>query len=148
MKLGWIGSGKSRIMNHVNRHYHPVDFFMGQAHPDEILKHFKRHEIDLICCTYNKILSGKLLEEYKGRIINFHPGTTRKGLGAIEKAVESDEYGGFTIHHLTEDVDEGPIIVQVKMLVNPTRTYGKRIYKYGCFAMGSVIKEFANGFGS
>lgn len=65
-------------------------------------------------------ISNDIIEEYPGRIINIHPallpdygGAGMYGMAVHEAVVENEEQeSGITIHHVTEDYDEGEIIFQ------------------------------------
>lgn len=77
--------------------------------------HFKKNDIDYCFCFGDHLLEGKLLVEYKNKIINFHPSILPHfpGRNAIDKAVESNNWLlGNTAHFINEGVDTGPVIMQ------------------------------------
>lgn len=76
----------------------------------------KEHNIDLIVLArYMQILTNEFIDQYPNKIINIHHSSLPAFAGA-------DPYGsafkrgvkfmGATAHYATEDLDEGPIIVQ------------------------------------
>lgn len=84
------------------------------------------------CFTFGKhILKGRILEKYKYRLINFHPGIIPDviGLNAIDTAIkEKKRYIGNTVHFIDEGVDSGPIIMQNQILAENFDKYGYDIF--------------------
>ncbi|MCK4538452.1 MAG: phosphoribosylglycinamide formyltransferase [Candidatus Krumholzibacteria bacterium] len=75
-----------------------------------------RHEIDLICLAgFMRIVKGKLLDRYAGRMMNIHPALlpSFKGLDAQEQAVDYGvKLSGCTVHFVDKGIDTGAIIIQ------------------------------------
>lgn len=81
----------------------------------EILKICLKHKIELVCLTYQRILSPFFLENFKIPIVNLHPAILPMfiGLNSMERAYKSDTlFHGSTIHYVTEELDMGPILSQ------------------------------------
>ncbi len=82
----------------------------------EIADRLRAAGVDLVVCAgFLKVLKAPLLEPFAGRIINIHPSLLPKhpGLRAWEQALAAgDSEAGCTVHHVTESVDEGPVIKQ------------------------------------
>lgn len=83
---------------------------------NKLLEVLKERDIDYCFSFGSHILSGKLLDEYKFKIINFHPAILPMfpGINAVDQAVS---YGnvlliGNTAHFIDSGVDTGPIIMQ------------------------------------
>lgn len=77
--------------------------------------HFRRCRIDYCFCFGDRILKGRLLNNYKNRIINFHPSILPAfpGRKAIDQAiVENTFLMGNTAHFIDEGMDTGPVIMQ------------------------------------
>ena len=75
------------------------------------------NNIDYMFSLGEHILSGKLLLNFKNRIINFHPAILPMfpGLNAIDQAMNSEKnvfLVGNTAHFVDEGVDTGKIIMQ------------------------------------
>ncbi len=73
------------------------------------------------------ILKGKLLENYKWKIINFHPAILPMfpGVNAIDNAMANGaRYIGNTAHFIDSGVDTGPIILQNITLAENFLKYG------------------------
>jgi len=79
--------------------------------------------VELICLAgFMRILSAKFVEKWRGRILNIHPSLLPdlKGLNTHERALaESRSQHGCTVHHVSAEVDEGPIIAQATVPVLP-----------------------------
>ena len=88
---------------------------------DKIIEILKENEIDLVVLAgYLKIISPKLVNEYRNRIINIHPSLIPAfcGKGYYGEKVHQGviDYGvkvtGATVHFVDEGADTGPIIMQ------------------------------------
>lgn len=88
---------------------------------DEIIEILKENKIDLVVLAgYLKIISPKLVNEYKNKIINIHPSLIPAfcGKGYYGEKVHQGviDYGakvtGATVHFVDEGADTGPIIMQ------------------------------------
>ena len=63
-------------------------------------------------------LTSSFVQHYWGKLINIHPSLLPKhpGLHTHRKALAAvDEFHGATIHFVTDEVDQGPIICQAKL---------------------------------
>lgn len=87
----------------------------------KIIEILKENEIDLVVLAgYLKIISPKLVNEYRNRIINIHPSLIPAfcGKGYYGEKVHQGviDYGakvtGATVHFVDEGADTGPIIMQ------------------------------------
>lgn len=88
---------------------------------DNIIEILKENKVDLVVLAgYLKIISSKLVNEYKDKIINIHPSLIPAfcGKGYYGEKVHQGviDYGakisGATVHFVDEDTDTGPIIMQ------------------------------------
>lgn len=88
---------------------------------DEILKRFEEEKIDVVVLAgYLAIVGDKLIEQYKNRIINIHPSLIPSFCGPgfygmhVHEAVfkRGVKVSGATVHFVTGEVDDGPIILQ------------------------------------
>ena len=88
---------------------------------DKIIEILKENKIDLVVLAgYLKIISPKLVNEYRNRIINIHPSLIPAfcGEGYYGQKVHQSviDYGvkvtGATVHFVDEGADTGPIIMQ------------------------------------
>lgn len=74
---------------------------------------------------YMRLLSGDFVRRYRGRMINIHPSLLPAfpGLATHERAIDAGcRVHGCTVHFVTEGMDEGPIIEQEAVRVEPGDT--------------------------
>ena len=87
----------------------------------ELLKFLNQHDPDLIVLAgYMKIIPPEIVNQYSGKIVNIHPSLLPKypGLNTYAKVLANhDVYNGATVHFVTCDLDQGPIIIQGKYTV-------------------------------
>lgn len=97
-----------------------------QSFEAAILEALKNHDIDLICLAgFMRILSPYFIENWPGQIINIHPSLLPdyKGLNTHERVLaDGKSESGCTVHHVTADMDSGPVIIQKRVPVLPEDT--------------------------
>ncbi|MCB2077910.1 MAG: phosphoribosylglycinamide formyltransferase [Novosphingobium sp.] len=74
---------------------------------------------------YMRILSPKFVSKWEGRMVNIHPSLLPKytGLHTHERALEAgDSHGGVTVHLVTAELDDGPILGQTPVAILPDDT--------------------------
>jgi phosphoribosylglycinamide formyltransferase-1 len=123
--------GLERAKKHnINAVYINQRHYDGKIN-DAIYDVLKNNQVDIVVLAgYLKILSHKLIENYKNRIINIHPSLIPsfcgKGYYGIKVHEAAIDYGvklsGATVHFVDEGADTGPIILQetVKVDYNDT----------------------------
>lgn len=82
---------------------------------DFLLEKFQQFDIHHAFCFGSRLLKGNLLEEYRNRIINFHPALLPSfpGRKSIDQALAAGALMlGNTAHFIDEGTDSGPIIMQ------------------------------------
>jgi phosphoribosylglycinamide formyltransferase 1 len=81
---------------------------------------------DIVCLAgYMRLLTPGFVDKWQGRMINIHPSLlpSFKGLNSHRRALEAGlRVHGCTVHFVTREVDDGPIIAQaaVPVLTNDT----------------------------
>ena len=94
---------------------------------EEFMKKLEETNIDIIVMAgYLKIIGDEIIEKYKGKIINIHPsllpsygGKGMYGLKVHEEVLKNHEkITGATVHHVTEDIDEGPVIISESIYID------------------------------
>lgn len=127
----------------------------GKAADEFLLSELQKRRIDIIALAgYLKMLPPKVIETYRGRILNIHPALLPKfgGKGmygskvhrAVIEAKESES--GVTIHEVDEIYDHGKIIAQEKVPVFPEDTpdeLAARVLKVEHTLYPEVIKALA-----
>jgi len=97
------------------------DFASKEAHEEAILAELDRQRPDIVCLAgYMRLLSGRFISRYEGRILNIHPSLLPlfPGLDTHRRAIEAGmKLAGCTVHFVTEGMDEGPQIVQAAVPV-------------------------------
>jgi phosphoribosylglycinamide formyltransferase-1 len=76
---------------------------------------------DIVCLAgYLKLLTDTFVAKWQGRMINIHPALLPlfKGLNTHERAIEAGvRIHGCTVHFVTPEMDDGPIIAQAAVPV-------------------------------
>ena len=98
-----------------------------EARDREMARRLKEHGVELIVCAgYDAILERPFTREFAGRIINLHPSLLPDFAGTMDAVTMALEAGvaetGCTIHVVTKDVDQGPILAQRRVEVRPDDT--------------------------
>lgn len=74
---------------------------------------------------YMRILTAGFVSGWAGRMLNIHPSLLPKykGLHTHERAIEAgDSHGGVTVHLVTPELDDGPILGQTPVAIIPGDT--------------------------
>ena len=81
---------------------------------NKILLQLKNYKISFICLAgYMKIISNKIIREFKNKIINIHPSLLPKfkGLNTFSRILKNKEIKtGCTVHFVNNKLDAGKII--------------------------------------
>lgn len=91
---------------------------IGQLVSDDILNNLIKLNVDYLFCFGDKILKPNLVDQYRFKIINFHPSIlpSFKGLNAIDQALASSvQVLGNTAHFIDNGIDSGLVILQSVM---------------------------------
>jgi len=117
-----------RARNHGIEHriLAPSDFETGDAYVSALLELLEKWNTDLIVLAgYMLKIPAPVIERYPQRIINIHPALLPKyggkgfyGTRVHEAVLEGgEEESGCTVHYVTEEYDDGPIIAQKRVPV-------------------------------
>ncbi|QPQ55661.1 phosphoribosylglycinamide formyltransferase [Allosphingosinicella flava] len=95
---------------------------MSRADFDDLVDaEFRRHDVEVIALAgYMRLLSPEFIVKWEGRILNIHPSLLPdyKGLDTHRRALMAgEEYAGCSVHVVTEELDDGPIIAQAKVRI-------------------------------
>lgn len=89
---------------------------MSPESSEEMYRLCLERRIELVCLAgFMRIVKGRLLEEYAGRMLNIHPALLPgfKGLHGQKQALDYGvKYSGCTVHFVDAGIDTGPIITQ------------------------------------
>ncbi|HTT76417.1 MAG TPA: phosphoribosylglycinamide formyltransferase [Candidatus Binataceae bacterium] len=89
----------------------------------ELVAALRSHEVELVACAgFMRLLSPVMVRAFPYRIMNIHPALCPAfpGTGAQRAAADYGvRFSGCTVFFVTEGVDDGPIIIQAVVPVNP-----------------------------
>jgi formyltetrahydrofolate-dependent phosphoribosylglycinamide formyltransferase len=74
---------------------------------------------------YMRILTPEFVGRWEGRMVNIHPSLLPKytGLHTHERAIEAgDSHGGVSVHLVTAELDDGPVLGQTPVAILPGDT--------------------------
>ena len=110
----------------------------------------KKNSVELVLLIgFMRILSPGFCQTWRDRLINVHPSLLPKYAGGMDSSVHEEvlkngeKETGCTIHFVTEDVDDGPILVQKRCLVDDNdtaETLKKKVQKLEGAAFVESIK--------
>ncbi len=136
----------------------PKDYETRELFNEALLAAVKESEADLVVLAgFLVVLPEKMIQEYKGKIINIHPslipsfcGTGYYGLRVHEAALERGvKVTGATVHFVDEGTDTGPIILQKAVEVLPgddAKTLQQRVMEQAEWKiLPQAINMIANG---
>jgi formyltetrahydrofolate-dependent phosphoribosylglycinamide formyltransferase len=88
--------------------------------------YLQTQNLDLIACAgFMRIMTPALISPWEGRMINIHPSLLPlyKGLHTHERALaDGQKEAGCTVHFVTAQLDDGPIIAQARVPILPGDT--------------------------
>ena len=97
-----------------------------EAFTNAVVAALQRHDIDVVAMAgFMTILAKPAFEAFDGRILNTHPSLLPafRGAHAVEDALAAGvRVTGCTIHVATPEVDDGPILAQEPVAVEPDDT--------------------------
>ena len=116
---------------------------------NNILSYLNKNKIDLICLAgFMKILTKRVVNRYKNKILNIHPSLLPKykGLNTHKRViVNKEKFTGCTIHLVNTKLDSGKIILQKKIRIfkkDNAKTLEKRVLKIENQLYPKAVKKF------
>jgi phosphoribosylglycinamide formyltransferase-1 len=85
----------------------------------------RRHPSLVVLAGFMRILTPAFVEHYRGRLLNIHPSLLPAfpGLHTHQRALDAGcKVAGATVHQVTGDLDDGPILEQAVVPVLPGDT--------------------------
>lgn len=112
----------------------------------------EKAEPDIVCLAgFMRILTEGFTARWNGRMLNIHPSLLPKyrGLHTHQRALDAgDAEAGCTVHEVTADLDDGPILGQAKVPVledDTAETLAARVLEQEHKLYPAVLKRFARG---
>lgn len=85
-----------------------------------------RAKVDIICLAgFMRILTPEFINKWTGKILNIHPSLLPKykGLHTHQRAIDAgDSHGGCSVHIVTGELDDGPVLGQRSVEILPDDT--------------------------
>jgi phosphoribosylglycinamide formyltransferase-1 len=130
----------------------PEDFKDKSSYEDALRDQIDSYQPELITLAgFMRILTGNFIHHFQNRILNIHPSLLPKypGLNTHARALAAgDIYHGATVHAVTTEVDQGPIIAQSRLKVAPddnVDTLKTRVQSLEHKLYPEVLKLYATG---
>ena len=104
------------------------DFEGRETFEEALHAELSGRSIELVCLAgFMRLLTGDFVGKWRDRLINIHPSILPafKGLHTHERAIEAGvRFSGCTVHFVTPEMDDGPIIAQAAVPVLQDDTPG------------------------
>lgn len=118
----------------------------------ELIKPLLDAKPDIVCLAgFMRVLTGGFVEQFAGRMLNIHPSLLPKykGLDTHARALAAgDAEHGCSVHEVTAALDDGPILGQARLQVQPDDTaqsLAARVLKLEHRLYPVVLRRFADG---
>lgn len=118
----------------------------------ELLKPLAEAAPDIVCLAgFMRVLTSGFVERFAGRMLNIHPSLLPKypGLHTHQRALDAgDAEAGCTVHEVTPVLDDGPILGQARVPVEPgdtAETLAARVLVQEHRLYPAVLRRFAEG---
>ena len=146
------GLAKAQAAGIATQVFTRKDYASKEAHEDAILEALAALNPDIICLAgYMRLLSGKFIAPYEGRILNIHPSLLPlfPGLHTHQRALDAGmKLAGCTVHLVTEGMDEGPILAQAAVPIvdgDTEDSLAARVLKAEHKIYALALSKFATG---
>ncbi len=128
------------------------DFPDRSSYDAALMAEIDSHQPKLVVLAgFMRILTTEFVNHYSGRLINIHPSLLPlyPGLNTHQQAIENDDLeAGATVHFVTPEVDDGPVIIQVRVPVFKTDSsndLASRVLQQEHLIYPKAIRWFAQG---
>jgi phosphoribosylglycinamide formyltransferase 1 len=104
----------------------PRDHADRDAYDRALVDALRQRDVGLVCLAgFMRLIGRSLLDAFPNRILNIHPSLlpSFRGLDAQRQAIEHGvKVSGATVHLVTPDLDDGPIVLQAAVPVEDDDT--------------------------
>jgi phosphoribosylglycinamide formyltransferase-1 len=111
-----------------------------------------KHAPDIICLAgFMRVLTAGFVSPWQGKMLNIHPSLLPKyrGLHTHRRAIEAgDTSHGCTVHLVTPELDDGPVLGQATVPILPEDTpdaLAARVLEQEHRLYPAVLRRFASG---
>lgn len=118
----------------------------------ELMKPLLAAKPDIVCLAgFMRVLTEGFVSHWSGRMLNIHPSLLPKyrGLHTHARALEAgDTEHGCTVHEVTAELDDGPILGQARVPVTPgdtPDTLAARVLVQEHILYPAVLRRYAQG---
>ena len=141
-------------VNYAKKYKIPYIFINTKikSYENKILLNLRKYNISFICLAgYMKIVSNKIINIFKKKVINIHPSLLPKfkGLNTFERVLKSKEIKtGCTVHYVNNKLDDGDVIIRKFFYLNSndnekTLKQKTQLLEYKAYPE-AIIKIFRN----
>lgn len=123
-----------------------------EAFEAELVKPILDAGADIVCLAgFMRVLTAGFVSQFEGRMLNIHPSLLPKykGLHTHARALEAgDAEHGCTVHEVTPRLDDGPILGQARLPVQPGDTadsLASRVLVQEHLLYPAVLRRYASG---
>ena len=120
---GLIRAQQANIPTYIIQH---KNYASREEFDKELVTTLAVYNIKLIVLAgFMRVLSTTFINEYSENILNIHPSLLPKhtGLHTHKRALNAgDEEHGCSVHFVTAELDDGPLIIQAKVKIQDTDT--------------------------
>lgn len=106
----------TKVINHR-------DYPDRETYDDQLEEALNECGAKLICLAgFMRILDARFVNRWRNRMLNIHPSLlpSFKGIHTHERAIEAGvRFTGCTVHFVNPELDDGPIITQAVVAINP-----------------------------
>lgn len=118
----------------------------------ELIKPILDAGADIVCLAgFMRVLTAGFADRFQGRMLNIHPSLLPKykGLHTHARALAAgDTEHGCTVHEVTSELDDGPILGQARVAIEPgdtPETLAARVLTWEHKLYPAVLRRFAGG---
>lgn len=133
----------------------PRDYADRAAFDQALFARIAAHHPDLIVLAgFMRIIDPTAFAPWIGRMINIHPSLLPKypGLHTHQRALDAgDREHGATVHHVTAELDGGPVIAQTRLSIQPgdsAESLAERLLPLEHALLVDCVRNLADGYAS
>lgn len=122
----------------------------AQQYSDYLADYFSRSPHDLVVSFYTKLFKGTVIDQLRGKLINFHPSILpacpgKDGFGDTVKS--GARFIGATVHLVDEGVDTGCPLLQCALPFNPNLSIAENrhaVFVAQCKMLIQIVNWYEN----